>query len=285
MKSISDEKVRETIKRDAIVTGGSIASMLLGEKVNDYDVYLRTKAGAECLARYYVAEFNRANKQKVGGRVAPFTPEVHTTEDRVRIHIQSAGIAGEDQGEYNYFENQPPAAAAAFVETTLQEKCETDPDRPRYRPVFLSENAITLSDRVQIVVRFFGDVGEIHENYDFVHATCSYDYASDTLTLPGLALECLLSRTLLYQGSLYPVASIFRMKKFLERGWRITAGQQLKIMMQISELDMSSLDVLREQLTGVDMAYLYEVLQIIHKENPDKINATYLATVLDRIFD
>ena len=303
VEHIDDDDVKAVVKRHAIVTGGSIASMLLGEKVNDFDVYLRTKEAAAKVAEYYCSRFNKSNERRVKEGVHPYTPEVRVESDRVRIFIKSAGVAAEDAGEYSYFESLPPEAAAEFVESTVQERGDASDEKPRYRPVFLSENAITLSDSVQVVVRFFGDVGEIHRNYDFVHATCSYDYHTGELTLPPAALECLLSRTLIYQGSLYPVASIFRMKKFLERGWRITAGQQLKIMLQISELNMTYtnnpgltpeqnqkqhalvLTTLREQLTGVDMAYLYEVIQAIKDTDPEKISTTYISEIIDRIFD
>jgi len=114
---------------------------------------------------------------------------------------------------------------------------------------------------------------------------CYWDHKEAILELPAKALECLLSRTLIYRGSLYPVASIFRMKKFIERGWRITAGQQLKIMWQISELDLKDFDVMREQLTGVDLAYMYQLIESLKNVDPEKINSAYIAAIIDKIFD
>src|SRR5699024_10417607 len=51
--TITDNKVRDLVRRDTIVTGGSIASMLLGEKSNDFDVYFKTRETALAVARYY----------------------------------------------------------------------------------------------------------------------------------------------------------------------------------------------------------------------------------------
>nr|MCU0343906.1 T9SS type A sorting domain-containing protein [Ignavibacterium sp.] len=45
----------------------------------------------------------------------------------------------------------------------------------KYRPVFISENAITLSDKVQLVIRFYGTPAEIHDNYDYAHCMCYFD--------------------------------------------------------------------------------------------------------------
>jgi len=87
-----------------------------------------------------------------------------------------------------------------------------------------------------------------------------------------------------YEGSLYPIASMFRMKKFLNRGWRINAGQMLKIMWQISELDLTDRETLYEQLQGVDFAYMYQLSEALASVDVEKINSTYVAAVIDRIF-
>jgi len=296
LESIEDIDVQTVARRDVIVTGGSIASMLLGEQVNDYDVYFRNHQTTKVVAQYYVDQFNKKNSLKTSAGVTDYKPEVRTeslvnvrgeTENRVIIFMKSAGVASEEQSEYSYFESMGQDAAAEFVASTVEDihSQAIDPVRKKFRPVFLSENAITLSDKFQIVVRFYGEPNEIHDNYDFVHATCYWDHANEVLELPAEAMEALLSRTLVYRGSLYPVASIFRTKKFLERGWRITAGQQLKIMWQISELDLSNYEVLREQLTGVDMAYMYELVQALKDVDPSKINSTYVSAIIDKIFD
>lgn len=288
--SIKDDKVRELAKRDSIVTGGSIASMLLGEKINDFDIYFKTMETAKAIAEYYVQKFNEKNK--IGGEVS-YKPVVRienrtnirgVDEERVIIWMQSAGVAAEDQGNYGYFEQMSERDAIEFVESTVQKTTEED-NKEKYRPVFMSENAITLSDKVQLVTRFYGHPEEIHKNYDFVHAMCYFDYKEQNLVYPSDAMEALLSRTLVYRGSLYPVASIFRAKKFIERGWRITAGQLLKIMWQISELDLSNYSILREQLTGVDMAYMWELIKALQDVDKDKINSVYVAEIIDRIFD
>lgn len=281
--SIDDIPLQEIVRKDVIVTGGSIASMLLGEKINDFDLYFRTKETTRQVAQYYVNRFN-ATRNIVS--VNDYMPEVREVtkngEERIVIWLQSAGVVAEEQDEYSYFETMSERDAEEFAESLLNREEDND---EKYRPVFMSENAITLSHKIQLVIRFYGEPEKIHDNYDFVHATCYYDLGKQHLELPAEALECLLSRTLVYRGSLYPVASIFRMKKFLERGWRITAGQQLKIMWQISELDLRRYDVLREQLTGVDMAYMYQLIEALKDVDYEKINSAYVSTIIDKIFD
>lgn len=285
LASIEDEKIRQTISDGSIITGGAIASMLLGEKVNDFDIYFRTKETAAAVTEYFLNQFDYKGNEK-----AP-NLSFEVEEDRVRIVIKSAGVASEDGNEsYGYYESDDPEGLRAleYVDEQIRAAKKEDAEKKAFRPVFISENAITLSKDVQLIVRFFGEPDEIHDNYDFVHCTNYWTSWDRKLVLNQDALEALLARELKYIGSKYPVCSVLRLRKFINRGWTINAGQALKIMFQISELDLSNMTVLREQLTGVDMAYFHEVISLLkdkQEENGGKpIDATYLATIIDRIF-
>lgn len=290
-ETIEDEQLRKRVEKQTIVTGGCIASMLLGEKINDFDIYFRDKETTKLVAEYYVSKFNEMNPVNVAEGVTQYQPTVKEQsllnckgemEERITIYMKSAGVAAEEQVEYDYFElHATDDKLQSFVENL--DTVEKDEGK-KYRPVFLSQNAVTLSHRIQIVIRFFGEPTEIHRNYDFQHAMCYYDVGKDELVLPSEALECLLSRTLIYRGSLYPICSIFRAKKFIERGWRISAGQLLKIMWQISELDLKDHTTLREQLTGVDAMYFHQLVSALREADSSKIDSTYIATIIDRIF-
>ena len=303
IETIHDDAVKKLVSNNTIVSGGAIASMLAGEKVNDYDIYFRNKETTEAVARYYVDLFNATNGQLSTTAMRSCNPIVKVenkvnvkgdTEERVLIYMKSSGVAGEKQSEYRYFESEGETSADAFMDSLKPDPVETTEDlveivkdkKERYRPVFFSENAITLSDKVQLVIRFYGTPSEIHENYDYAHAMCYYDYKENDLVLHSEALECILSKTLIYKGSLYPVASIFRTRKFIKRGWRISAGQMLKIMVQISGIDLRDPVVLKEQLVGVDQAYMQQLLRALeNKDASQRIDQTYLAKLVDEIFE
>jgi len=53
LKTITDDKLRGDVKENLLVSGGSIASMLLNQPVNDYDVYLMDIDVVKRLAIYY----------------------------------------------------------------------------------------------------------------------------------------------------------------------------------------------------------------------------------------
>lgn len=246
--SVKDEDVKKALKQGTIITGGAIASLLLQEEPNDYDMYFKDYRTAKIVADYYGMQFN--NQSNISDKVDIVSDEY---EETVTVFVKSSGIA--------------------------RSKTEK-----KYAPVFMSSNAITLNNDVQLVLRFIGSPEEIHKNYDFVHCTsywCSWD---DKLECPKEALSALLARELIYVGSLYPLASIIRIRKFIKRGYSCTAGQYLKMCWQLNELDLTNLDVLRDQLTGVDALYFHLMLDALKDEDLSQVDSGYLFKVIDEYF-
>lgn len=278
LETIDDKDLVKLMQRDVIVSGGCITSMLLGEKVNDYDIYFRTYETALAVTNYFVSKYKKDDFRTIEVKKEIITNIKGIDENRIRIFIKSDGVAG-SVDEYEDDIEQDTLDLAEELVKVARDKND------KYRPVFLTDNAITLKDRVQIVIRFCGEPDQIHENYDFAHCKCYYDYAKRNLILPADALEAILSKTLVYQGSLYPIASIFRTRKFIARGWRISAGQMLKMIWQVQDIDLQNIEVLREQLLGVDSAYMSNLLHELDKNKSDRIDQLYLANLIDKIFE
>lgn len=297
LATIEDSNVKQLAAKNTIITGGSIASMLLGEPINDFDFYFRDRETTLAVAKYYVARF----QPEIRAGIPCKTYVDDSMSDRIRVHIKSAGIASEEGTEqpYEYFESRPAEEADAYVgevmtdpgdiedryeETEALALQAKDDDKPKYRPVFMSTNAITLSHRIQIILRFYGEPSVIHENFDFVHCTNYWISNDNELTLRREAMETLLSRELRYVGSKYPICSLIRLRKFIKRGWTINAGQILKMATQISELDLKSIQVLQDQLTGVDAAYFVQLISQLKDKDSEKVNTAYLVEIIDRMF-
>ena len=58
VSSIDDLTVKRLVSNNSIITGGCIPSMLLGEKVHDYDVYFKNRETAEAVAKYYTNKYS-----------------------------------------------------------------------------------------------------------------------------------------------------------------------------------------------------------------------------------
>jgi len=323
--SIKDPAVQALVKSRTIITGGSIVSLFNKEAPKDFDVYFTDKETTKAVAKYYVNLFNEKHKEKknkfghitkalvldgadveydengnflscldldVQAAYANQTIKGHMLtnidKDRIKIFVRSDGVAFADgQSPSEVFEDVYDVLNAADELPAKELESDTKPEK-KFRPVYLSSNAITLSDKVQIIVRFYGDASELHENFDFVHCTNYWTSKYGKLTTNIEALESIIAKNLVYVGSKYPVCSILRMRKFIERGWHINAGNMLKVMLQISELDLHDIAVLEDQLVGVDSAYFMILLDSIrNKLSSDEtfeITNDYLFTIIDRIF-
>lgn len=277
VESIEDSYIRSIVKENSIITGGAIVSLLLNEEPNDYDIYFKTRESVKAVVEYYVSVFNSTHGKK----------EVSVVEDgeRIKIFIKSAGVAGDNVDEDA---DEILDIVKESFEEEIKEEVEKKEEK-KYKPVFLTSNAITLSNDIQIVIRFFGEPEEIHKNYDFIHCTCYWTSWDGDLELPAKALEAILNKELIFQGSRYPICSILRIRKFMKRGFRINAGQILKICFAISELDLNDIKVLEDQLIGVDFAYFASMIASLRsmKEKDPSFNYgyEYISSIVDKIFN
>jgi hypothetical protein len=284
LKSISNESLVKDIRRDLVVTGGCFPSMIMNEEPNDYDCYFRTKETVLKVAAYYADLWNQSHgncevfvfdgttNSFYGLNESAEAPDIHEShkqKDRIKMYIPHVGIAGDPKRE------NPEVAEAE------------DKDNGKYKPLFISSNAISLSDGIQLVVRFSGEPSQIHDTYDFVHTKAYWCAKEDKVVIPAEVYEAVINKTLIYTGSKYPVCSIFRLRKFISRGWTINAGQIFKICYQVSKLDLDDVTVLEDQLIGVDYFYFITLINKIQeaKENNINIDQGYLERIIDEIFE
>lgn len=243
----------DKIDENYIVTGGCIVSMLSKEVPNDYDIYFKDVNFAAELAQYYLDRFGKdANQAHI------IRPDGKDGEpDRVRIFIKSSGVI----------------------------KPSKKPEEKSYMPACITENAITLSDGIQLIMRFTGSPAEIHKNFDFVHVT-SYMTEKDGLVLNQAALISILTKELKYIGSRYPLSSIIRTRKFIKRGWSCGADAYLKMGYDLSKLNLEDVSVLKDQLIGVDVLHFNDLISALkNSERPTDVEfRPYLFDLIDDIF-
>ncbi len=276
--------IKDEVKKSLLVSGGSIASMFLGEEVNDFDIYIQDRDVLLKIVKHYT---NGLNISILDGR----RKEEYISD--FENFKTGEGIVEEDMGMQlmravgNLKENQVKLFVRDMAEglKVPHDSFSQEQMNEKYLAAFISPNAISLHNKIQIVNRFHGTPEEIHKTFDFIHATNYFTY-KDGLVTNIKALESLLTRHLSYQGSLYPVTSIIRAKKFILRKWNINAGEYLKIMFQISQLDLTNIDVLEDQLIGVDVAYFGALITALRNApKGTELTSTYIGTIIDRIFN
>jgi hypothetical protein len=321
VKSIKDKDLQKLVEKNTIITGGCITSMLLKENVNDFDLYFTNKETVLAIAAYYVKEFKKDNPyleisvvdvdkliphsewEKLKEKPLDINNEALGDADYYalrgfsqsgRIGVFCASIMGKSEGEDNVLsEKEIDIISSVLDDKDASDIAEAPKSAEKYKPVFLSPNAISLSNCVQLILRFYGDAKEIHKNFDFVHCTSYWTSNDKQLFLSPKAMESILARELVYIGSLYPVTSIIRTRKFINRNWTINAGTYLKIMFQISKLDLTSIATLEDQLIGVDIGYFMALINALKaaefaaKDEGETFCLTYeyIIDVIDRIFN
>jgi hypothetical protein len=277
LETITDSKLRGEVKSELLLSGGSITTMLLNEDVNDFDIYIKSKETLVKLVEYYTKGLA--------------VQVLKAWEKEALLKPYNEGILSLDEDYKNKFilavesmkENQVKLFMNVAGGLKLNEEA-TEEQLKNYIPLYISPNAISLSNKIQIVVRFHGTAEEIHKTFDFIHAT-NYFTFNDGLVTNIAALQSILTKQLSYQGSLYPLTSIIRMKKFIKRNWNINAGEMLKCMFQISELDLQNVAVLEDQLIGVDVAYFETLIAILKNSKKETITAQWLGEVIDKVFN
>ena len=229
--TLEDNKLKSQVQNHCFFAGGAIASLLTDTPVNDYDIYFDDATALLRVAGYYVNQWDS-----------------HHTEHPVDVTL--------DGGKVKLSMCKEGKASVPTTEDT----------KP-YEPVCFTDNAITLygpQGNIQIITRFIGAPATITHQFDFAHTTCFYtpgSYLSDGhLVLPVEAVESIATHELVYTGSAYPLSSLIRTRKFIQRGWKCNAGQYLKMGLQLHALDLTDLDTLRDQLVGIDMDYFSRLL-------------------------
>ncbi|MBY0756539.1 hypothetical protein K5V21_13910 [Clostridium sardiniense] len=296
LESIENEEIKDLLRKGTIITGGSIVSLLQGETPHDYDLYFKDFKTCYKVAEYFVNKFNDDKKEKKAVLKIQTSKELiegvekwivfddalkeiaDNKEPRIKIFIQSEGVAGNEEVEDDEMQTN-------ITPQTDMNECE---ETPKYKPKFLTSNAISLTEKIQLVIRFYGDPGKIHDNYDFVHCTNYWTSWDRKVLLKLEAVEAIINKELIYVGSKYPLCSIVRTRKFINRGWTINAGQYLKMCMQLNELDLKNVQVLEDQLVGVDSTYFKMLINALEEkqksDNDFKVSSSYVATIVDKIF-
>lgn len=293
LKSITDQALAAKIKDNIVVTGGCITSMLLKEKPNDFDIYFKCPKLCKEVAQYYVAKMGHSD---VPCHLTDSSGLFETQElfDKdckelyVHTFIGSSGYLSE-KGDALSSDQEADAVLQDEIEQTPAEKVNAEKsDKKPYRPVFITSNAITLSNKIQIITRFCGGPDIIHKNFDFTH-TKMYWTKEDGVVTNVDALECVLAKRLIYSGSKFPLCSFIRTRKFIQRGWTIDAGQYVKMGIQLSGMDLLDPKTLVHQLVGVDTSYFAWLLDELTKPekltDEGKVDENYAINLINYMFD
>ena len=101
---------------------------------------------------------------------------------------------------------------------------------------------------------------DIIKHFDFTICMGAYDINIGAFILHPRFLLDIARRDLVFNvEAKYPLASLYRIKKYIERGYKISGTEIIKIGLAINNLKMGDYTDLKEQLMGIDTLFLKEL--------------------------
>lgn len=265
---VIQEKDKECFDCNVYVAGGSIISLLGGEKPKDVDIYVRDADYAAQLVTSIIRHYRRSNAIVLGGKSVPVALQVSKVDYVPNTQSVSIGIEG-----------YPQVSVGAT--------------NSKDSGLFLSKNAVSIKAKVtglpveaQLITRFVGKPLDVVRCFDFDHTRHIYTGTGELL-LSSEGLKSQSTRDLRYSGSYFPLTSIIRTKKFIKRGWNCSAGEYLKMTIQAAALDWTSKAVLYDQLEGVDVALFEQLIAAIEATFPGAetpVEPAFVFKQIDKIF-
>ena len=279
-KFMPKEKASELIYDDELATLTVGNKLLKAENpaYSNWQLPMLYKITPPGRVRVYISSRGILNASEIA-ETYDSIPDERVVEDQSDVHGRVEDIFVESKA-VDEVENLSIADSTKMVEKVLGK------DIKKYFPAFFSSNAITLKGKIQLIIRFYGKPDKIHENFDFVHCTNYWSSHNRKLVLNELALESILTKQLYFNNSVFPVSTLFRIRKFMRRGFNISAGEVFKIAYKVSKLNLDDTATLEEQLVGVDSAYfssfIFEIRKV--KAAGNNVDETVVGKLIDKIF-
>lgn len=141
-------------------------------------------------------------------------------------------------------------------------------NKENFSLVFSSESADTFRDKdkdltiqlIKLERTMFNNPKDIINEFDYTICMGAYDVKNDMFILGDNFLKHNSQKRLVFNtNSKYPICALYRAKKFLNRGYKISGTEVIKITLSIHRLKLDNYKDLKEQLMGIDTLMLKEL--------------------------
>lgn len=134
-----------------------------------------------------------------------------------------------------------------------------DVSENQYYPYFVNvtDKSLTLiangAPTIQLIYfDFFEDLNAVFDAFDFTISMCGYDYKTDEMVYHKDFLSDLSQRRLTFnKKTAFPLVSALRVNKFTNRGFAISRGQMIKVMLAVSQLEINTPEEFVKHIGGM----------------------------------
>ncbi len=124
--------------------------------------------------------------------------------------------------------------------------------------------------RVQLIKRLYGEPCQVIDKFDFTICMAAYLPAINKIIIGEQFLYHLASKGLHYNIGKYPLASLWRARKYIERGFKFPATELIKLALTINNLKLKDYKDLKEQLEGIDTLFLRKLTDALLKKGDEE---------------
>ena len=276
----------EWIKKNCYIAGGACVSNFTRKKINDVDIYFKTKEARD----EFIAELNDGRNYITKGEElwkALIQHESLLNEELIKLDEKKEFGEGEVSAKkdregnlyfhvdfkdcnisnrwklkipYELFKKQKWMFKNGY-DYVLAEMNHFEVDCK----IFLGNKSITINHEngilYQFILRFYGEPNEMMDTtFDFQHCKIAYDLATNEYIASQETWECLSKREIKYVNSFYPISSLKRLYKYAGRGFTYTNDEFVKIIRDIHKVDVDNKYVMEDQLIGYYEDFDYELV-------------------------
>ncbi len=262
--NLGQKQYNEHVLCGSFIAGGAILSVTKEEKIKDYDMFLTNAVSARYLANTFLRRITGGENVQLLTQLDEVNPKISkgvlslTNPDRMTTSIEE------------------------FIDS-YNKRCKEEKNNNKVQPVYLSKNAITLSNGIQLIFRFIGEPEAVFSTFDYEH--CKVYWRPKPLSLllgdlvyTGRSQESIAKNELIYTGNTrFVLSAISRLNKFIKRGWGISPSSLLSLAVTASKIDWSNRKVLEEELLGIygienkTLQLVLDMCSIENKVDLDKI--------------
>ncbi len=271
--NLGSKSYNKDILCNSFIAGGAIISLSKEEKVKDYDLFVTSSDSV-------ISLFNTLVRRTPNGSC--FELVVNKDEQNPNLKRGSLKLA-EGFREKNLDD---------FIDN-FNYSCKQNKSYNRtYKvlPVYLSKNALTLSNGIQLIFRFIGEPKEVFTSFDYEHCKVYWrpnplGLLLGTVTYEGRSQESIAKNELIYTGNTrFVLSAISRLNKFIKRGWGIAPSSLLSLALSSSKVDWANRQALEEELLGIygiENKTLKQILEMCSTEN--KVDLDKVVQVLGEV--
>jgi len=137
--------------------------------------------------------------------------------------------------------------------------------------------------RVQLIKRLYGLPWDVINHFDFTICMGAYVPRENRIVQVNDFLYHLSGKELHYNIGKYPLASLWRARKYIEKGFKFPAIELIRLALTINNLNIKNYIDLKEQLEGIDTLFLKDLTDALLKKGDKEFEIGEALTFMDEI--